>query len=1128
MKTVKRSRLLPMVGLMLSILTWLANSSNPPTGRTGAPFDGNCNNCHTGGSFNGTVVVDGMPATVQPNTVYPLAITMTPTAGTPIRGGFQLVSVDANNALCGDLAPVNAQTGTDMAGGREYIEQRGAKSFGGAPITWNFNWTSPSNVPGNTVKFYFIGNFCNGNNNDSGDNALAFLETYPFSGPPPLAASINDINNVGCFGGNNGSATVTVTGGIMPYTYLWSNGGQTTATAINLVAGNYIVTVTGAQGSGTTTASTTITQPNQINASVAADGALSCANPDVALTATASGGTPGFMYAWSTNESGNPIVVSSSGTYTVTVTDNNNCTKTASVTVTGAVNPPTVTIAPPGTISCLTPTVTLNGNGSSSGPQISYLWSTSNGNILSGATTLMPVVNAAGTYTLLVTNASNGCTATASATVSGNTVAPNSSAVGGTVTCLATSLTLNGGSTTSNVTYAWSGPNSFTSNLEDPVVNLPGTYILTVTNTVNNCTSTATATVNSDQTSPSVAIAAPPNLNCYITQLLLDGSASSQGPAFVFSWTTTDGNIVSGANTPTPTVNAAGTYVLLVTNSNNGCTQTATTIVQQSPMVTLVLQNSSNVGCFGQNNGSASVLGGGGQGSLDYLWNTGDTIPAVSGLVAGTYTVTTTDAEGCTEGLMVTITQPDALQVNATATGETSQGGNDGTATAAPTGGTQPFSYLWSNGDTIPLIDSLPPGAYTVSLTDNNGCTAVQTVNVNAFNCALTATISATQITCNGAANGTAALNTTGGSLPLVILWSNGDTTPAISNLAPGTYAASITDASNCSFVVSVQISEPPILSANAVATNESALDANDGTATASPTGGSQPYSFSWNNGETTPQIDSLPSGVYTVSVTDNNGCTAVQTVNVSAFNCALEFTSSVQPVSCFGGSDGQATVVLNGGVVPYAYLWSNGATTSTASNLTAGSYTVSMSDAFGCFEVTTLEISQPTELVASINNVQNDVNNSQTGSISVTVSGGNSGYTYVWTKNGFNYATTEDLTGLGAGTYQLTATDARGCTVVLGPIIVDNTVSSTEPGKEAIRLLLWPNPASDVIQVSWNSSVSPEFARIVDVRGQWTMELTADQLKQPIYVQQLPTGLYTLQVLFANGSVSAVHWLKS
>jgi len=1050
MKTVKRSRLLPIVGLMLSVLTWLANSSNPPTGRTGAPFDGSCNNCHSGGSFTGTVAVEGMPATVEPNTTYPLMITLTPTSGSPIRGGYQLVAVDANNVNCGNLTASNTQSGTEFAGSREYLEQRGAKNFtGGGPATWAFTWQSPGSVTGNSIKFYYIGNFCNNSGNVSGDIAFAFSTTYPFSGSPPLAASINDTDNVSCFGGNNGSATVSVSGGLMPYSFLWNNG-QTAQTANNLAAGNYSVTVTGSQGSGTITAIATITQPTQIMASASANGTISCTNPNVVLTASASGGTPGYGYVWSNNVSGNQIVVSSGGTYTVTVTDNNSCTTTATATVTGTTNPPTATIAPPGTVSCSTPTVTLNASGSSSGPQFIYAWSTSNGNIVSGGTTLMPIVNTAGTYNLLVTNTSN------------------------------------------------------------------------------SCTSSATAVVTQNQTLPISSIATPSNLNCSVTQLQLDGSASSQGPSITYAWTTANGNIVSGANTQTPLINEAGTYVLLVTNTMNGCTQTASTTVLESAAVTLSLQNSTNVGCFGENNGSASVLGGGGLGTMAYLWNTGDTTLTVSQLLAGNYTVTTTDDEGCTASLVVNIGQPDALLANATATGETSQGSNDGTATASPTGGSQPFSYAWSNSDSTAQIFNLTPGAYTVTITDNNGCTVSQMVNVNAFNCTLTSTISVSQVTCNGAANGAASLNTSGGSLPLVILWSNGDTTAAIANLSPGTYTASITDATNCSFVISVQLSEPSVLSANAAATSETALDANDGTATASPTGGTQPFFYIWNNGETTANIDSLPPGAYTVTISDNNGCMAVQTVNVNAFNCSLTTSATFQPISCFNGSDGQANAVVSSGTAPYVYLWSNGATTPTVSNLSAGTYSISINDASGCFVQASFEIFNPAAIISNIENVQNDVNSSQTGSIDVTISGGTGSFTYAWTKNGLAFASSEDLTGLGAGTYQLMATDGNGCTLVVAPVVVDNTVASSEPGKEDIRLKLWPNPAPDLINVSWNSNLQPAYVRMVDVRGQWALELTPDQLAQPILVQLLPTGLYTLQVVFTNGSVSAIHWMKS
>jgi len=164
--------------ILIAGLTWLANNTNPPTGRTGAPFDGHCNDCHTGNSnnYNGTISIDGLPGTIDPNTTYPLQITLTPTAGSPVRGGFQLVVVDGNDNDTGDLANSNAQSGTEMFAAREYLEQRGAKNFsGGNPVSWSFTWQSPASVAGNTVKFYYIGNFCNGNNS-SGSIINPFTE----------------------------------------------------------------------------------------------------------------------------------------------------------------------------------------------------------------------------------------------------------------------------------------------------------------------------------------------------------------------------------------------------------------------------------------------------------------------------------------------------------------------------------------------------------------------------------------------------------------------------------------------------------------------------------------------------------------------------------------------------------------------------------------------------------------------------------------------------------------------------------------------------------------------------------------------------------------------------------------
>ncbi len=176
------SQLLKVTGIVLSVLVWLANANNPPTGRTGAPFDnGTCNDCHEGGGFTGSVSISGLPATIAPNTTYPLEITLSPLSGNPNRGGYQLVVVDGNNQNAGDLVAANSQSGTEFFAGREYVEHRAPKLFtGGGPATWLFNWTSPASAGRDTIRFFFVGNFCNGNGNSNGDVAFTGVRVFRF------------------------------------------------------------------------------------------------------------------------------------------------------------------------------------------------------------------------------------------------------------------------------------------------------------------------------------------------------------------------------------------------------------------------------------------------------------------------------------------------------------------------------------------------------------------------------------------------------------------------------------------------------------------------------------------------------------------------------------------------------------------------------------------------------------------------------------------------------------------------------------------------------------------------------------------------------------------------------------
>ncbi|HAD14219.1 MAG TPA: hypothetical protein DCF33_17475, partial [Saprospirales bacterium] len=338
-KKFQQSRLLPITGLLLGSLVWLANNGNPPTGKTGAPFNGNCNDCHSGGNYTGTVEVTGFPATANPSTTYDINLKITGTSGNPVKAGFQLVVVDGSNANCGDLINITGNgTGTENLQTREYIEQRTGKNFAGGMVSWDFQWKSPASMNGNTIKAYFIGNMCNGTGGTGGDKPIWSDITFSFAGQPPVTAEITNPVNPSCFGGNNGSLTVEPGGGTPPYTFAWT-GGQTSQTAINLAAGTYTVTVTGAGGSGTATASATLTQPTALNLSATVSGTVTCVSSATA-TASASGGTPGYTFLWSDGQTGETATFNTAGIYTVTSTDNNGCTQSASVNIPGNTTPP--------------------------------------------------------------------------------------------------------------------------------------------------------------------------------------------------------------------------------------------------------------------------------------------------------------------------------------------------------------------------------------------------------------------------------------------------------------------------------------------------------------------------------------------------------------------------------------------------------------------------------------------------------------------------------------------------------------------------------------------------------------------------------------------------------------------
>ena len=1110
----------------------LSNNSNPPNGHTGSPPTFNtCSDsqggCHSGGTGTGNVVISGLPATITPNTMYPITVTVTRTNSVPQLGGFQMNVLDANNNNAGTLS--GPGSGSTVQSG--YFEHNPAQSFGaGNSINFTVNWTSPASGSGN-ITMYAAANLANGNGNNSGDDIVTTTSTGTIMGGGPIAVTIST-TNVSCFAGNNGTATANASGGGGgPYTYSWSNGGSG-QTITNLPAGTYTVTVTNSSG-GNGTASATITQPGPLSVSIINQVNVTCVIPIGSATAQASGGTGSHTYNWSNGSTGATASLPA-GTHTVTVTDGNGCTATTSVNITANITPPIAEAGPPAQIDCSNPTATLNGTGSSAGAGFSYLWTTSNGIIISGTTTLNPVVGSAGTYTLTVTNAVNGCTASDFTTVISNLTAPVSNAGPDmTLTCSLPSVQLNGSGSSSgaNFTYLWttangniiSGANTLT-----PTVNAPGTYCLTVTNTTNGCTTTDCANVTQNITAPVANAGSASPLTCNVSSVTLNGSASSSGPNFTYLWTTANGNIVSGETTTMPVVNAAGVYTLTVTNTNNGCTASSSvtvtsnttppnadagpgmffncnnsvvvlngsassqganfsyawegpgiqsggnttnpavdapgtytitvtntstgctaldsTTVAQTPQLTATIPVQVNVNCNGNNSGSATAQGSGGAGDYNFAWSNGATGAQASNLSAGIYTVTITDEDDCTATASISITEPPILSANASATGESSVGANDGSATASPTGGVPGYSYEWNTGATTQTITGLAPGNFTVTVTDDNGCSAVQTVTVSSFSCAnFSLNLTFSNPSCNGSSNGQATVSPVGGTMPYEILWSNGDTTATADNLTAGSYMVTVTDDNGCEETGNVSLTAPPVLNLSvAQQTNVSCNGASNGSATISATGGTPNYVFAWSNGGSGASQNNLAAGLYTVTLTDENDCTATIQVNVSQ-PPALTGNVTATGETGVGANDGTATAAMSGGVAPYQFAWSNGATTSSINNLAPGEYCVTVTDANNCTFTGCATVSQfgciGTTTVISGEHVTCFGGND--GLASLIATGFASPLTYKWSNGG----TGATIGNLAAGVYSVTVTDANGCTGM-------EEIEITEPEELALQLL--------------------------------------------------------------------------
>lgn len=509
---------------------------------------------------------------------------------------------------------------------------------------------------------------------------------------------------------------------------------------------------------------------------------------------------------------------------------------------------------------------------------------------------------------------------------------------------------------------------------------------------------------------------------------------------------------ISGPSNGTVVINSNGTYTYTPSNGYVGpdqfvyeicddgtpslCAQATVYItVYPGPGISFTITEPL---CNGQSNGSIDITVNNAAAPLTYSWSNGATTEDLTGVAAGTYVVTVTDAQGSVVQQTIELTQPAVLGVTVDVTDETTVNGCDGTAMANPTGGTSPYTYQWSDGQTDATAVGLCAGIYTVTITDANGCQVTTSRVINPPSCDLDVNVTGQPVGCNDGNDGSVLATpiTSQNNIPFTYLWNTADTTQQIAGVSAGPYSVTVTDRIGCTASGSFTVTEPPLLTVSTVVVDEQIFQACDGSATATAGGGTGPFQYSWSDGQLGQTASNLCPGIYTVTVSDANNCSTTATITVNELSCAgFSVAVNTYRLSCFEENDGAAVAVVSGGTSPFTYFWTTGgATTDSISGLGAGTYQVIVTDSVNCEQTVSGLVTQPALLEATTAVDPVTCHGLANGAIELTVTGGTTAYGFTWS----NGATTEDLNNLGPGNYGVTILDANGCTTDANGVVTE------------------------------------------------------------------------------------------
>jgi gliding motility-associated-like protein len=505
----------------------------------------------------------------------------------------------------------------------------------------------------------------------------------------------------------------------------------------------------------------------------------------------------------------------------------------------------------------------------------------------------------------------------------------------------------------------------------------------------------------------------------------------------------------------------AGTYSIIIRDASLcSIILPVTNIIQPS----LALAGSiavSNISCFGDISGACNLTVTGGTSPYTYLWSNGALTEDINNISAGNYSVTITDSHGCTIVINTAVTQP-AIALNGSITSHSDvsvYGGNDGSVTISGSGGTSPYEYRLDGGNfqASGTFSSLTAGTYTITVRDAAMCTYDFTAIITQPWIPLTANI-ITQInlSCQGGSSGTVTVAGWGGTLPYLYSIDGGafQASGTFGSLSAGTYTITVRDAALDIFNIPVTITETETLDVTVSGEDVHCFGGNSGSVTATVTGGTGPYTYSWNSlpEQTTSTATGLTADTYTVTVTDANGCTATNNVTISQPAADMVVSITQDNVMCSGGTTGSATAAVTGGLEPYTFYWNTTPeqTKETATDLSAGSYTITITDSYGCLKTGSVNINEPQHLSLESSVTPASCPDSNDGSINLTITGGIGPFNVLWS-DGLTGLT---RSGIKPGTYTAAVTDKNNC----GETIVVNVEFTFTFGCLVIPQVITPN----------------------------------------------------------------------